>query len=94
MNETLEQLLSRLSSLDREDTIYAAKDPAWTPESRAVAAREPDDGSIPPEAAGLEYLLEVHLVGEVLDWLHRDGRDPTPRELAAAVIHYAEFDSL
>jgi hypothetical protein len=39
--------------------IYAAR--PWGADARAVVALEPEDGSFPPEAAGLEYFLEVEV---------------------------------
>ncbi|MFD5618933.1 hypothetical protein [Streptomyces yangpuensis] len=82
-------LLDRVQSLDEqplEGLIYAAK--RWTAGSVAVVAALDE----PPP--GLDYLLEVELVHDVLEvWSSwRDGARPTAAEACKAVIHYAEYD--
>jgi hypothetical protein len=91
--EDLTALLSSLDELDDELTIYASPD--LTETSRAIAVKEPEDGSVPPEAADLTYLLEVRLAKEVLrvwsDW--RQGAAPTPEDRVEAIVHYARHDA-
>jgi hypothetical protein len=54
---TLAEVVECLDRLDADATVYAER--PWSADARAVVAFEPEDGSIPPEAAGLEYFLEV-----------------------------------
>jgi hypothetical protein len=54
---TLAEVVTQLEALDPGETIYAAK--PWSADKRAVVALEPEDGSLPGEAAELEYFLEV-----------------------------------
>ena len=92
---TLRDLLRQLDTLDGELTIYAEGGPAAGLDDRAVAAEEPEDGSLPDKAAGLDYLLEVSLAAEVSrvwsEW--RDGREATAEELHEAVCYYASNDA-
>jgi hypothetical protein len=81
---TLEEVIEQLEAQDPHATIYAAK--PWSGDARAVVALEPDDGSVPREAAGLDYFLEVDAALEaasVSNAATRFGR----------VLHYAEKDA-
>jgi hypothetical protein len=92
---TLRDIISRLGEFDREHTIYADGGPAAALDDPAVVAFEPDDGSLPAEANGLDYFLEVSLAQEVLvvwkSW--RDGREPSIDEAHEAVAYYATNDA-
>ena len=92
---TFGELVERLDSLDGELTIYAEGGPEATKEASAVAAREPEDGTHPAEARGLEYLLEVDEARRVLDvWRRwRGGREPGTNEKCEAISHYAARDA-
>jgi hypothetical protein len=92
---TLAELLQRAGELGDELTIYAEGGPDATPESRATAAAEPEDGSLPPEAEGLEYLLEADQVKEVIDvWSDwRGGAKPSATQRVEAVTYYAKNDT-
>ena len=87
--------MGQLGSLDDDLTIYAAKNPSWSMESLAVACPEPEDGSLPNEAQGMSYLLEVFLAKEAVqvwsEW--RGGREPSVADKCVAVIYYAENDA-
>ncbi len=85
---TLVKLLETLDDLGRDEVIHAAR--PWTPDSDAASRHESDE--VP---SGLAYLLEVDLVHDVAEvWsAWRDGCRPTPEQLTAAVIHYAEHDA-
>jgi len=74
--------------------LVAAAESA-SPTARAVVATEPGDGSVPPTAAGLTYLLEVDAAREAIEvWrAWRPGRAPTLDDKVAAVAHYAENDA-
>jgi hypothetical protein len=93
---TIQELVERIEELDIDSTIYAVRVGGWTPESPAVVAVEPEDGSVPSDVEGMQYLLEVRVAREVLDWFRNlnNGRDPTPREATEAIIHYAVHDAL
>ena len=92
---TVRALVARLDELDEEHTIYAVGGPQATPEADAVAALEPDDGSLPPEAIGMAYLLEVNEARSVVQvWAEwRDGRAPSQDEACSAILHYARHDA-
>jgi hypothetical protein len=80
-------VIPALASADPEAVIYASA--PLTPHSEAMVCAE---GASP---VGLDYLLEVALVREVLRvWANwRQGRLPTAEEAARAVIHYAQQDA-
>ena len=92
---TLGEILDSLEALDEDLTIYAPEARPLTQESPAVTAMEPDDGSDPPEAVGLTYLIEVYLAKEALDsWSEwRGGRVPTTAERVEAIAYYADNDA-
>jgi hypothetical protein len=81
---TLAEVIDRLDDLDGAATIYAER--PWAGESRAVVAVEREDGLPPPEAAGLEYFLEVDLAREAAELA-------TSAERLKSVIYYAENDA-
>lgn len=92
---TLAELLGRIDELDDDWTIYACDTPRWSASSRSVAYSEPSDGSVPAEAHGLRYLLEVRLAKEAIriwsEW--RANSTPSPQDTCEAVIYYATNDS-
>ena len=92
---TLAGLLDSLDDLEDNLTVYASSHGEWQAESLAVAATEPDDGSIPPEASGMTYLLEVPLAKEAIrvwsEW--RGGATPTTADRVEAVVHFAKHDA-
>ena len=92
---TFEELIGRLDELDDELTLYASGGWRATAASPAVAALEPQDGSLPAEADGMEYLLEVAIAREVVEvWsAWRDGREPTTADKCEAILHYARHDA-
>jgi hypothetical protein len=81
---TLAEVVERLEGLDADATIYAAR--PWDADARAVVAAEPEDGSIPPEAAGLEYFLEVDAAIEA-------ATVSTAGTRFTRVLYYAENDA-
>jgi hypothetical protein len=89
---TLSDVVDGLDGLDDDETIHADGPVA---SARAVVAREPEDGTLPPEATGLRYSLEVNLAKDAVrvwsEW--RGGVTPTLEDKLAAVIHYAVNDS-
>ena len=89
---TLRYVVARLDQFADEETIYAD---SANPAARAVVAAEPEDGSVPPTAVGLTYLLEVAAAREAIDvWrAWRPGRSPTLDDQLAAVTYYAENDA-
>lgn len=89
------EILDDIDDLDDELTIYASDKPHWSETSLAVACREPEDGSLPAEAEGLKYLLEVRLAKDVIRvWrAWRNNAQPIPKEKCEAVIYYATNDS-
>jgi len=90
----LGNLIDRLSELDSEDTIYAAE--PWTEQSKAVVARESDNGGLPQVAVdgGMKYFLEVSGAQEfVEDWLSSANQPPTPSALRQRIVSYAINDA-
>lgn len=63
----LRDVVEHIDEFDDELTIYAT--PEWTPDSAVVVAREPDEGGVPPIAAGMRYFLEIFVAKEALDGL-------------------------
>lgn len=66
---TLLKVIQELDTLDKENTIYAAK--PWTENSIAIVLPEPETGEIPQKAdeLGLKYFSEVFIAHEFLmDW--------------------------
>jgi hypothetical protein len=92
---TLAELISDLENLDDDLTVYIAADSEWNASSVAVVCLEPEDGSLPPDASGMEYFLEVYLAKQVLDiWQKwREGRPPTLQKKCEAIIYYAKNDA-
>jgi hypothetical protein len=95
MGTTLARLIHDLDQLGDDLTIYAEGGPDAGPDAPAVAVLEPDDDTVPREAAGLDYFLEVDIAKEVVavwsEW--RGDRLPTPAEALHAVAHYARNDA-
>ena len=92
---TLLDLVERLETLDDNLTIYVEESSEWSFSTQAVACLEPEDGSIPLEAAGMEYFLEVGLAKIVIHtWqLWRNGQVPSTHEACESIIYYAQNDA-
>lgn len=88
---TLAEVLTKLDDLDDDLTIFTAISPYASADTTAVVARELDDGSVPGEAAGMGYFLEVSVAKDVVEvWkAWRPDRNPSARQLVEAVVHYA-----
>jgi hypothetical protein len=89
---TLAELVSKLDALADELAIYAA--PRWRPASPAAALVEPDDGTIPAEAAGKTFFLSVRRAKQII--AARRAAHPEladgPDELARALVYCAIYD--
>lgn len=81
---TLADVVEHLAALDPRATIYAER--PWRADARAVVAMEPDDGSIPEAAGGLDYFLEVDAALEA-------ATVSNARTRVERVLHYAENDA-
>jgi hypothetical protein len=94
---TLVELLPRLGDFDDEFTIYAEANPKWSPESTALVRQNEGETTGPIQIGGrvLSYMLEVDLAREAIEvWSEwRNGRQPTPIDMCAAVIYYATHDA-
>lgn len=94
---TLAELLADLDSLDDDEdaTIFTAIAPYASFDTLAVVVRPAHDGTVPAEAAGMGYFLEVSIAKEVASvWRNwRPGRHPTVRQLVEAIVHYAVNDA-
>lgn len=92
---TLRAVVAQLDALDEGLTIYAKDGDDADPSSPAVAALEPEDGTLPAETAGLQYVLEVDEARDVVKvWQNwRDGREPSVDDKVQAVLHSAKHDA-
>jgi hypothetical protein len=86
--------VASLDRLSKTSTIYA-KAP-WTCDSAAIAAEEPEDGSVPAEARaqGFAYFLEVEIAKEFLEgWIESLAHTPSLQEICGRLIDYAIDDA-
>lgn len=92
---TLAEVVTRLEDLDNDLVIYITAGSDWNESSDVVVTVEPDDGSIPANAEGMEYFLEVSVAKNVLDvWQQwRGDREPTLADKCKAIVHYAMNDA-
>jgi hypothetical protein len=95
---TLREAVQRLAELDGDATIYVHGAPdSWTPESDArvgVEDVEAESESLPPEAEGRTYFLEVAVAKEVLSgWTSNLDHVPTLEETVKRLIYYARYDA-
>jgi hypothetical protein len=88
----LADLICQLDQLDDELVLYAA--PPWRPSSPAVALREPADGTLPPRARGMTYLVDAaqakRIAAERRRYLGAHDLD----DLCRAIIYYGIYDEL
>jgi hypothetical protein len=80
---TLAEIVEQLEAMDPGATIYAAR--PWTADVRAIVIREPEDGSLPAEAANLDYFLEIDVALEAANVSDAGTR-------FERVLYYAEND--
>lgn len=87
----LADLLRNIEQVDGDLTIYREAGPLIEPSSRVALVDEEADG----EPEGMVYMLEVHLVRDVLrvwkSW--RRGPEPSTEEACAAISFYATHDA-
>lgn len=81
---TLAEVVEQLENLDAAATIYVER--PWSGEARAVVAVEPEDGSMPKNAVGLDYFLEVEIALEAATVSAAGSR-------LERVLHYAKHDA-
>jgi hypothetical protein len=88
-------LVSRLDAVNEKLTIYTPNRKKATPTSDVVLAYQPEDGTVPDAAAGMQYFLEVSVAKEAVEvWSEwRGSHRPTPNEAADAIIYYAKYDA-
>ena len=90
INMKLIHVISNINSFDEAETIYVQK--PWNVHSDSIVIQEPEDGSIPIQAQGKDYFLEVFLVKEFLeDWL--EGKTKKADEICSRIIQYATDDA-
>jgi hypothetical protein len=95
---TLREAIERLAEFDDEATIYIeGASESWTPESDVgvgVEDFEAEVESLPPEAEGRTYFLEVSVAKEVFaGWASNLDHAPTLEESVERIIHYARYDA-
>jgi hypothetical protein len=95
---TLCQAIERLAKLDIDGTIYVEGTPeTWAPESDVgvgVEDAEAEAETLPPEAEGRTYFLEVAIAKEVLSgWASNLDYVPTLEESVERIIYYARYDA-
>jgi hypothetical protein len=84
--------------LDKDATIYVEGAPeTWSPASEVgvgVEAIEAEVETLPPEAEGRTYFLEVAFAEEVLaGWASNLDYVPTLEQSVDRIIHYARYDA-
>jgi hypothetical protein len=101
---TLREAIARLDDFDAGATLYVEGRPdGWTAESDtgvgvALILEDEETGDVtetlPSEAEGRTYFLEVDVARDVLSgWeAHLDDR-PSPAERVERIIYYARFDA-
>ena len=87
----LHEVIAKLNEFPDETFICARK--PWTQDSEVRLIPFPEDLRIPESvrAEGFEYFLEVSTAVEILDGFL--ARNPTPQQVTAFVIYYAENDA-
>ncbi len=89
---TLADVIAHLDELDDALTIYAA--PRWRAASPTCATWEPADGSLPPSAAGMTFMLDVPTAKRAVamrrGW--RPGRTLSLADKCDAIIYFAIYD--
>jgi len=98
MGVPLGEAIARLDEWDDAATIYVAGEPSeWSSDSAAAVGIEDVEAEVetlPPEAEGKRYFLEVSVAKDVLAGEDQHaGHDMTLEERIAGVIHYAKFDA-
>lgn len=101
MKATLIEVIDRLDEVDDSDRfdsqqLFAEGGPDATSMVRAVVCRGGEvDSKECPEDDSLSYVLTVWQAKEAIEvWSEwRGGRQPTPEEKLAAVMHYSRFDA-
>lgn len=94
---TLQRVVADLDEIDEDLTIYIASGSEWTAESRVITALEPDDHTLPQEAAALdmEYFLEVFIAQDVLrawqKW--QEVKEVSLEKKLEILLYYAENDA-
>lgn len=87
----LADLVSQLDQLDDALVLYAT--PPWRASSRAVASREPADGSLPAAARGMTYLVSVAQAKRIAAACRRTWGDELDA-LCRAIVYYGIYDEL
>ncbi len=101
MEGPLIDVIDRLGEVDdpygyRAHCIFAEGGPDAPPTARAVVCPGDKDGSLVcPRDPTLSYVLMVDLANDAIEvWSEwRSGRQPSPAEKFAAVMHYARHDA-
>lgn len=90
---TLLNIIRQLNEYDDTAVIYAR--PKWGRSTPAVVAPEPADGGLPPEAAGMSYMLTVQQAKEVAKRRRRGRPDLcAPEALCDAIVYFAVYDEV
>ena len=89
------ELIDNIHDIDDNSVIFMPKDEILNENANAVIITEeqlPDNGK-PPE--GLQYLLEVFYVKELLGvWRKwRNGKEPTREEKYQAFVYFIDHDA-
>ena len=91
----LRDLLHNIDDYADHLVIYASPKPRWSAASPVRVTAEPADGSLPRDAVGFTYLMEVVRAKRVLTvWRHcRAGAVPTGDDMCEAVVYFARHDA-
>lgn len=93
----LGEILNRIEEFSDEAVVYASKTAAgrWTIDSSAEVVQAEDQEDDLKAPAGMDYLLEVQNIQDVLDRLNQTTENETPSaaEKLEAVVFYAIHDT-
>lgn len=91
---TLLDVITRLSRLDDELTIYAKL--PWSITSDVILDYEPEEGRLPSSAVDLnmEYFIDVYTALDFIDgWLSNKGALPSEDKVCERLIEYVINDA-
>ncbi len=95
---TLREAIAHLDEFANDATFYVEGDHSqWHADSDTAVGVEDVEAEVetlPPEAVGRSYFLEVAIARDVLSgWQANLDREPTLDEKVARIIYYARFDA-
>ena len=101
MVSTLQDLITSISTFNREDTIYAKKvNGKFLPNSEALVLQLTEEESAMRineiaelKCPGYDYFLEIFIIKDMIDDIDDLNNNAGLDEKIAIIIHYAEYDA-